>query len=79
MLHPGEGRVTRIQGIDEVRGHPAHVDSLIKVEVGDDIAERVGEDIGRVLLQTEDQAALDEAIRFVQERLLFELDAPGAD
>lgn len=75
VLHPGEGRVTRIDGLDEVRAHPAHVDSLLKVEVGTDIAARVGvgEDIGRVLLQAEDQQALDEAIRFVEERLVFEL------
>lgn len=75
VLHPGEGRVTGIRGLEAIRKHPAHVDSLIKVEVGTDIAARVGvgEDIGRVLLQAEDQAALDEAIRFVEERLVFEL------
>jgi biotin carboxylase len=81
VLHPGEGRVRRINGLDEVRAHPAHVDSLIKVEVGTDITERigVGEDVGRVLLQAEDQEALDEAIRFVEERLVFELVSPTTD
>lgn len=77
VLHPGEGRVRRIAGLDDVCAHPAHVDTLLKVEVGSEVAARVGigEDIGRALLQAESQNALDEAIRFVEERLVIEVSA----
>lgn len=80
VLHPGAGTLRRIRGLESVREHPAHVDSVIKVAVGEDISARigVGDDIGRVLLQAEDQTSLDEAIRFVEEHLVFELENHSA-
>ncbi len=76
VLHPGEGRVNDIRGLDAVRAHPAHVHSALKVEAGADITERagVGEDVGHVLLQADTQRALDEAIRFVDAQLTFDIE-----
>ncbi len=78
VLHPGAGTVARVDGIDAVRAHPAHVDTLLKIEPGDVVAERagVGEDVGRVLLQAQDHPALDAAIRFVDERLVIGMEQP---
>jgi biotin carboxylase len=80
VLHPGAGRVVAVRGLDEVRAHAAHVDTLLKVGVGSRVAARagVGEDIGRVLLRADDRAALEDAIRFVDECLVVELE-PAAD
>ncbi len=76
VLHPGAGKVTNVRGLDAVREHPAHIDSKLKVEVGNDVTRRlgVGEDVGRIFLQADDHAALDAAIRFVERELVIELD-----
>jgi 5-carboxymethyl-2-hydroxymuconate isomerase len=75
VLHPGQGTVARVRGLDALRAHPAHLDTRLKVGAGSEVAERVGvgEDVGRVVLQADDHAALDAAIRFVEEQLVIEL------
>lgn len=75
VLHPGEGTVTAVGGLDAVRAHPACVDALLKVEPGSEVGLRVGvgEDVGRVLLQADDHERLDDAIRFVEGTLVIEL------
>lgn len=71
VLHPGEGRVEEIRGLEAVRSHPAHVDTKVKVAVGDRIEPRVGvgDDVGRVFLQAATHEELDAAIRFVEATL----------
>ena len=54
---------------------PAQIDTVLRVQVGSTVPPRhgVGVDVGHVLLQADDQATLDAAIRFVDERLVIEL------
>lgn len=78
ILHPGEGRVARIDGIESIRAKSSVVDVHIKVRPGDCVAPRqsVGQDVGRVLLRAQSAKELGDAVESVETRLRVELEAP---
>lgn len=78
VLHPGAGRVQRIEGEDEVRADPRVARLGLKVAPGDVVAERVGVgvDVGCVLVAGADPADALDALRFADATLKIELEPP---
>jgi len=76
VLHPGPGRIARIDGVEAVRADRRIARLKLKKAAGDDIGERVGvgDDIGYALIDASDpQDALD-ALALVDGTLNIELE-----
>lgn len=79
VLHPGEGTVAAIHGYDSVLAHPAVVDARLRVGVGDVVGPRpgVGVDVGYIVLRAATRAALDDAMKSVNDEFRIELADPS--
>lgn len=75
ILHPGVGTVKSINGIDQLRQHQAIQAVNLKVDIGDIIEPRhgVGNDIGRVLIVTDNSDEIHDAIAFINKHLKIEI------
>lgn len=71
VIHPGEGEVKKIEGIEAIRGLPELQRLKIKVDVGDQVLRRLGtgEEIGHVVLTSQNAKQLMESIEFVRANL----------
>jgi biotin carboxylase len=76
LLVAPPGRVTAVEGLDAVRGHPAVRQAEIKVAEGDLIGStRSSMDrIGHALVVADDRAGRDEALEFVRRELIVRTD-----
>jgi biotin carboxylase len=75
VLHPGEGVVRAVSGLEEVSGDDAVVRATVRVQPGDRVAPRlgVGTDVGHVLLKAASRARLLTAIAHVDQTLQIDL------
>lgn len=76
MLYPGEGRVTRIDGLDAIREHPSVHRVRLRAAVGESVGARssISKIVGHVLLRAPDRATLLAAIDDVERTLRIEVD-----
>lgn len=71
VLHPGAGRVTRLDGADALRADPRVVTCKLDIAVGDTVGPRlgVGNEVGHVLLAGKDREDALAALRLVDATL----------
>ena len=76
VFHPGEGRVTSVQGEDIVRKHPATREFRLKVKPGDSISQRLsaGQDTGYLLHSCESADMRLELNRYFQTHFSIQVD-----
>lgn len=75
FLHPGAGRVARVEGLDEARAVPGVVSVECRVEPGDLVSERegVGQHVGRVLAETATRDATARALTTAHARVAISI------
>jgi hypothetical protein len=75
VIHPGAGLVRSVEGLAEIRAHPAVVAARVKVKPGDRVEPRtgVGEDVGYVLLRADSRSQLMDALAMSRETLRIEM------
>lgn len=75
VLHPGEGRVSRIDGKDSVEALPSVKKLKLKVKENDLISQRngVGQDIGYVWMARPTYHELVEDVEFIKEKLKIQV------
>ncbi len=76
ILHPGPGRIAKIEGVDHVNSLPSVVGTKLKVDVGSQIEDRtgVGRDVGRVLVRADREADVEEALDEIDAHLKFHME-----
>jgi hypothetical protein len=75
FLHPGAGRVARVEGLDEARAVPGVAKVECRVEVGDVVRGRegVGQHTGRIVADTVTRDATARALEAAHARITIEV------
>jgi len=76
MIHPGEGTVASIEGLDQVKSI-AEIDRFkLKADVGDQVSSHVStsSEIGHIIMSSSNNKKLLENMEFIEQNLVIKLD-----